>query len=144
MPTVSCYLDRSDRRPLISCPLGDTVLDAARRMNEHHIGALPVLDGEQLAGIFTERDVLQRVVAEGRDPSSTAVADVMSAPVTTAAPNAPLTLLRTLMRDAHIRHIPIVENGIPIAMISIGDLNRAQADEQDATIHALEAYVTIR
>jgi len=144
MPTVSCYLDRSDRRPLISCPLGDTVLDAARRMNEHHIGALPVLDGEQLAGIFTERDVLQRVVAEGRDPSSTAVADVMSAPVTTAAPNAPLTLLRTLMRDAHIRHIPIVENGIPIAMISIGDLNRAQADEQDATIHALKAYVTIR
>jgi len=113
-------------------------------MNEHHIGSLPVLDGEQLAGIFTERDVLQRVVAEGRDPSSTAVADVMSAPVTTAAPNAPLTLLRTLMRDAHIRHIPIVENGAPIAMISIGDLNRAQADEQDATIHALEAYVTIR
>jgi CBS domain-containing protein len=113
-------------------------------MNDHHIGALPVLDGDRLAGIFTERDVLKRVVAEGRDPATTQVSDVMSTPVTIAAPNAPLTLLRTLMRDAHIRHIPVVDDGRPIAMMSIGDLNRAQADQQDETIHALEAYVTIR
>ncbi|MDP7070709.1 MAG: CBS domain-containing protein [Phycisphaerales bacterium] len=144
MPTVSSYLDRSDPRPLISCAVGDTVLDAARCMNDHHIGALPVLDGDRLAGIFTERDVLKRVVAEGRDPATTQVSDVMSTPVTIAAPNAPLTLLRTLMRDAHIRHIPVVDDGRPIAMMSIGDLNRAQADQQDETIHALEAYVTIR
>ncbi|MDP7028902.1 MAG: CBS domain-containing protein [Phycisphaerales bacterium] len=144
MPTVTCYLDRSDPRPLISCRIGDTVLDAAKQMNAHHIGSLPVLEGDQLAGIVTERDVLKRVVAEGRDPATTTVADVMSSPVTIASPDAPLALLRTLMRDAHIRHIPIVEDGTPIAMMSIGDLNRAQADEQDETIHALEAYVNIR
>ncbi len=144
MPTVACYLDRSDAGPLVSCAVTDSVLDAAKRMNEHHIGSLPVLDSGHLAGIFTERDVLKRVVAEGRDPAATPVSDVMSTPVTTASLDAPLTLLRTLMRDAHIRHIPIVDGDTPVAMISIGDLNRAQADEQDETIHALEAYVNIR
>ncbi len=144
MPTVSRYLDRGDPRPLLSCAVDDSVLDAARRMNKHHIGALPVLEGDRLAGIFTERDVLKRVVANGRDPATTTVSEVMSSPVTIASLDAPLSVLRTLMRDAHIRHIPIVDGDLPVAMISIGDLNRAQADEQDETIHALEAYVNIR
>ena len=144
MPTATCYLDRCDRRPLATCSVSDSVLDAAKRMNAEHIGSLPVLSDGQLVGIFTERDVLKRIVADGLDPSSTTIGEVMSTPVTFATPDTPLSVLRTVMRDAHIRHIPIVQDNVPIAMISIGDLNRAQADEQDETIHALEAYVNIR
>lgn len=144
MPTVTCYLDRSDQRSLSTCSVSDSVLDAAKQMNAEHIGSLPVLSGGQLVGIFTERDVLKRIVAEGREPSSTTIGEVMSTPVTSATPDTLLSTLRTVMRDAHIRHIPIVQDNVPIAMISIGDLNRAQADEQDETIHALETYVNIR
>jgi CBS domain-containing protein len=144
MPTASCYLGRCDHKPLATCGVGDSVLDAARRMNAEHIGSLPVLRDGKLAGIFTERDVLKRIVAEGRDPATTTIGEVMTSPVTFAAPNTPLSVLRTVMRDAHIRHIPIVHDDVPIAMISIGDLNRAQADQQDETIHALETYVNIR
>jgi CBS domain-containing protein len=113
-------------------------------MNERSIGSVAILDDDRLAGIFTERDILRRVVAARCDPATTRLGDVMSTPVTVAASNTPLSLLATIMRDAHIRHIPVVEDNKPIAMISIGDLNKAHADEQDETIHALEAYVTIR
>ncbi|MDP6479677.1 MAG: CBS domain-containing protein [Phycisphaerales bacterium] len=144
MPTVSWLLSKRDSGLIAACGVDDTVLDAAVLMNERSIGSVAVLDGDRLAGIFTERDILRRVVATSCDPAATRVGDVMSAPVTVAAPDTPLDLLRTIMRDAHIRHVPIVEDDKPIAMISIGDLNKAHADEQDETIHALEAYVSIR
>ena len=144
MPTVSWLLSQRSPGSMAACGVDDTVLDAAILMNERTIGSVAILDGEQLVGIFTERDILRRVVAAGCDPAGTRLRDVMSAPVTVAASNTPLDLLRTLMRDAHIRHIPIVEDDKPIAMISIGDLNKCHADDQDETIHALEAYVSIR
>ena len=144
MPTVSWLLSKRSPEPIAACGVDDTVLNAAVLMNERGIGSVAILDGDRLAGIFTERDILRRVVAAGRDPATTQLSEVMSAPVTGAAANTPLSLLATIMRDAHIRHIPVVEANVPIAMISIGDLNKAHADEQDETIHALEAYVSIR
>jgi CBS domain-containing protein len=144
MPTVSWLLSKRSSERLATCTVDDTVLDAAVLMNERSIGSVAILDDDRLAGIFTERDILRRVVAAGCDPATTRLGDVMSTPVTVAASNTPLSLLATIMRDAHIRHIPVVEDNKPIAMISIGDLNKAHADEQDETIHALEAYVTIR
>lgn len=144
MPTVSWLLSKRSPGSIATCGVGDSVLDAAVLMNERSIGSVAVLDGGSLVGIFTERDILRRVVAAGCDPAGTRVGDVMSAPVTVAASDTPLNMLRTIMRDAHIRHIPIVEGDTPIAMISIGDLNKAHADDQDETIHALEAYVSIR
>jgi CBS domain-containing protein len=144
MPTVSWLLSKRSSATMAACSVDDTVLDAAVLMNERAIGSVAVLDCDRLAGIFTERDILRRVVAAGCDPAETRLRDVMSAPVTVAAINTPLAVLRTLMRDAHIRHIPIVEKDTPIAMVSIGDLNKCHADDQDETIHALEAYVSIR
>lgn len=144
MPTVSWLLSKRSAEPIAACGVDDTVLNAAVLMNERGIGSVAILDGDRLAGIFTERDILRRVVAAGLDPATTQLADVMSSPVTVAATNTPLSLLATIMRDAHIRHIPVVESNVPVAMISIGDLNKAHADEQDETIHALEAYVSIR
>ena len=98
MPTVTCYLDRCDRRPLATCRVSDSVLDAAKRMNAEHIGSLPVLSDGQLVGIFTERDVLKRIVADGLDPSSTTIGEMMSTPVTFATPDTPLSVLRKVMR----------------------------------------------
>ncbi|MDP6310638.1 MAG: CBS domain-containing protein [Phycisphaerales bacterium] len=144
MPTVSWLLSKRNSGPIAACSVDDTVLDAAVLMNERMIGSVAVLDGDRLVGIFTERDILQRIVAVECDPAATRLGDVMSAPVTVAASNTPLDMLRTIMRDAHIRHIPIVDDDTPIAMVSIGDLNKAHADEQNETIHALETYVSIR
>lgn len=144
MPTVSWLLSKRHSEQLAACTVDDTVLDAAVLMNDRSIGSVAILNGDRLAGIFTERDILRRVVAAGCDPATTRLGDVMSAPVTVAASNTPLSLLATIMRDTHIRHIPIVDGNTTIAMISIGDLNKAHADEQDETIHALEAYVSIR
>ena len=144
MPTVSWLLSKRNSGPIAACGVDDTVLDAAVLMNERMIGSVAVLDGDRLAGIFTERDILRRIVAAECNPATTRLGDVMSAPVTVAASNTPLSLLTTIMRDTHIRHVPIVEEDKPIAMISIGDLNKAHADEQDETIHAMETYVSIR
>lgn len=144
MPTVSWLLSNRKAETLAVCSVDDSVLHAAGVMNERGIGSVAVVDGTRLVGMFTERDILRRVVAAERSPRTTLLADVMSAPVTVAAADTPLSVLRTIMRDAHIRHIPIVDDDTPIAMISIGDLNKAHADEQDETIHALEAYVNIR
>ena len=121
-----------------------TVLDAAKRMNEAHVGSLVVLDAKgKLLGIFTERDVLRRVVAESMDPERTTVADVMTRKIHTAPPETPLADLRTLMREKRIRHVPIVQDGKLVGMVSIGDLNAAEAKTLVETITYLERYMTV-
>ena len=121
-----------------------TVLDAAKAMNEAHVGSLVVLDGNGgLLGIFTERDVLRRVVAESKDPEQTLVGDVMTKKVHTAPPETPLDDLRTLMREKRIRHVPIVADGKLAGMVSIGDLNAAEAKTLVETITYLERYMTV-
>jgi len=121
-----------------------TVLAAAKRMNEAHVGSLVVLDSKgALLGIFTERDVLRRVVAESKDPEQTIVGDVMTRKVHTAPPETPLADLRTLMREKHIRHVPIIQDGKLAGMVSIGDLNAAEAKTLAETIIYLEQYMTV-
>ena len=131
-------------REIASVKPKTTVLDAAKRMNEAHVGSLVVLDGKgKLLGIFTERDVLRRVVADSKDPKQTMVGDVMTREVHTAPPETPLDHLRTLMREKHIRHVPILEDGRLVGMISIGDLNAAEARTLVETITYLERYMTV-
>src|SRR5690348_4861000 len=84
---------------VVSVPVGASVLDAARLMNEHHIGGLVVTEGGRLAGIFTERDVLRRVVGAGLDPSTTPVRDVMSTTLMTVTPETPVEECRALMTE---------------------------------------------
>ena len=120
------------------------VFDAASRMNEHHIGSLVVTgrDGGVI-GIFTERDVLKRVVAAGRDPRETSVASVMTSEVVVCDPETRVDELRATMRARRIRHIPVVSrDGTLVGMISIGDLNAHEAQELEQTIHYIERYMT--
>jgi CBS domain-containing protein len=119
-----------------------TVLQAAMLMTEHKIGALVVLDREQIAGMFSERDVLQRVVGEQRDPTRTTVGEVMTAEVACCTPETTIEEARLAMKDRRIRHIPVVDNnGKLIGLISIGDLNAFEAASQEQTIFLMHEYI---
>ncbi len=128
---------------IASLPPQATVLEAAQLMNDRHIGSVLVTEGNQLVGIFTERDVMRRVVADQRDPATTAVADVMTSPVACAAPHTTLDEIRTVMRDKRIRHVPVVNGSGVLGMISLGDLNKAEHDGQIETIRYLEQYMSV-
>lgn len=133
---------RAGRGDVASTSPMATVVDAAQLMNERRIGSLVVLDHEnRLIGMFTERDVLMRVVAEEKNPRETRVGDVMTCPVIACAPSTPVDDLRSLMREKRVRHIPIVENGRVLGLVSIGDLNVAEVRVMAETINYLEQYM---
>lgn len=118
-----------------------TVRDACRIMRDRRIGALLVSDGENLHGIFTERDVLNLVVAEERDPATTKVAEVMTRKVLVVRPERPLEEIETIMRQERVRHVPVVgEKGL-VGLISIGDVNAFNADADHQTVEYLTQYI---
>jgi CBS domain-containing protein len=98
-----------------------SVADAAAAMRDAKVGAIMVLSGPTLAGIFTERDALYRVLAPGKDPKRTTLADVMTAEPTTIGPDMPFGHALHIMYDRGFRHVPVVENGRPIGMVSARD-----------------------
>lgn len=119
-----------------------TVLEAARFMNEHRIGALVVVELEQVAGMFTERDILLRVVAEQRDPATTLVDEVMTHEVICCRMETTLEEARGAMKNRRIRHLPVVEeDGLLRGLVSIGDLNAFRAADDEYTIHLLQEYL---
>jgi CBS domain-containing protein len=109
-----------DQKP-ITASADITVAAAARLMKEHRIGALLVLQDGRLAGIFTERDALFRVIAEGRDPKKTRIAEVMTANPRTIAPDRPFGHALHLMYEGGFRHVPVVDNGRPLGVVSARD-----------------------
>ncbi|MGH8597969.1 MAG: CBS domain-containing protein [Gammaproteobacteria bacterium] len=98
-----------------------TVSAAAQLMQRNRIGAVLIMEGERLAGIFTERDALFRVIAAGRDPSATRVAEVMTRDPRTISPDRPFGHALHLMYEGEFRHVPVVENGRPLGMVSARD-----------------------
>lgn len=126
---------------VVSVPTASTVYDAAHLMNAHGIGGVLVTEGGRLAGIFTERDVLRRVVAEGRDPRQTAVRDVMTSPVLTIAPETTMDELRALITEKRLRHLPVVGPQGLMGVVTAGDVMAWEVDEQRHTIKHLQDYV---
>ena len=119
-----------------------TALDAAVLMNEHKIGSLVVLDAGRLAGIVTERDVLQRVVAQRRDPAAVAVRDVMTTELLCCRTDTDLDEARGVMKNRRVRHLPVVDDdGRLLGMVSIGDLNAHETTTHERTIHLLQEYI---
>jgi CBS domain-containing protein len=119
-----------------------SVQDAVAEMNRHRIGAIVVLDGPRLVGIFTERDVLRRVVGAGLDPKSALVADVMSPGVITIAPDATVEQTMTIFTERRCRHLPVLQDGAIRGVISIGDITRWMADANRAEAEHLRNYIT--
>jgi CBS domain-containing protein len=100
---------------------GASVREAARQMKLRRVGAVMVVEGGRLVGIFTERDGLFRVLADGRDPETTTLAAVMTANPATVTPDRKLGHALHMMNDSGFRHLPVVEDGSPIGMVSIRD-----------------------
>ena len=106
------------RRKLLKAAPDTDVARATQLMARRNVGALLVMDGEHLVGIFTERDVVFRVVAKGLDPSRTRIGDVMTTQVKTITPEKPLGFALMLMHDNGFRHLPVLQHGQPVGMIS--------------------------
>ncbi|MCC6238856.1 MAG: CBS domain-containing protein [Phycisphaerales bacterium] len=119
-----------------------TVLEATRKMTQHKVGALVVMQDNQVVGIFTERDVLRRVVVQELDPTALCVAEVMTCQVICADADTDLEEAASIMKTRRIRHLPICDiDGALLGMISIGDLNALYATAQEQTIHFLNDYI---
>jgi CBS domain-containing protein len=120
-----------------------TVLEAAVLMNDQRIGALVVTNGDGgIAGMFTERDVLRRVVGEQREPSTTRVEEVMTSEVICCTPETSMDEARGAMKNRRIRHLPVVDDGGRLlGLISIGDLNARLSADQEQTIHIMHEYL---
>jgi CBS domain-containing protein len=137
---ISALLERKGRQVYAVGP-GMTIFDAVAEMNRHRVGSVMVIDGGRLLGIFTERDVLRRVVGEGVDPKRTLVAEVMTSGVTTTTPEATIEDTMALFTEKRFRHLPVVEGGKLIGTISIGDITRWMSDHHRAEAEHLKNYI---
>ena len=140
MPNAQVILDRKGT-DVTTVDREATVLDAAKLMNERRIGALVVTSGESAVGIFTERDILNRIVAAGRHPDQTTVAEVMTSPMACCRRDTSLTECKAVMTGKHIRHLPVVEEGKLFGLISSGDILANEAADQQATIEYMHEYL---
>jgi CBS domain-containing protein len=110
-------------------------------MNERRIGALVVTRGDHVVGIFTERDILNRIVAAGKPADGTKVEEVMTSPMACCRRDTKLSECKAIMTQKRIRHLPIVEDGNLFGMISSGDILAGEAADQQATIEYLHEYL---
>ena len=141
MKLVKHLLDRKGRH-IISVKPDDSVLDAIRVMAEKNIGAVVVMQGDQLLGIMSERDYARKVFVKGRASDTTHVADIMTADVLTTSGAKTVNECMSLMTQKKIRHLPVVDDDIVVAMISIGDLVEAIIADQQEEIEHLEHYIS--
>ena len=141
MSTVSKILDRKGGM-VLSVAIGETVFDAISLMAEVNIGAVLVQQDDTIAGIFTERDYLQKVALKSLSSREITVGDVMSSPVISAEPGDSIQQCMETMTTCRCRHLPVVENGKLLGIISIGDLVKRILEEKDSEIEQLNQYIT--
>ena len=127
--------------PVLSVRPDTTVYDALALMARHDIGALLVLDGDRLTGMFSERDYARKVILLGRSSRTMPVSDIMTRDVVAVPPCLTVDEGMALMTDHRVRHLPVVEDGAIVGLVSIGDLVKAQIDEQRFVIEQLEHYI---
>ena len=129
------------RRETVTVDPRVAIRDAAQLMAAEKIGAVPVVDADRLVGIFTERDLLTRVVAAGLDPGSTAVGEVMSTELVVAEATESYEVCLQRMQQAGVRHLIVLEQGRLFGIVSLRDLMRVDLHEKDETLTLLNAYV---
>jgi len=121
--------------------LGQSVLETVRAMVERNIGAVPVLHNGKLVGIFSERDLMRRVVAEGRDPHRTCMAEVMTDDPLTISTDEELEGCMALMRRHGFRHLPVCHDGHLVGMVSLRDILLHDLNEKDDEVRMMRAYI---
>ncbi|HYP81212.1 MAG TPA: CBS domain-containing protein [Steroidobacteraceae bacterium] len=140
MTLLSQLLDGKGHAVYAVAP-GASVFDAIRSMAENHVGALLVMEGQQLVGIVSERDYARKVILKGRASATTPVREIMSAPVHTISPDQNVDDAMRLMTERRIRHLPVVRSDRVIGVVSIGDLVKCVIDDQQHTIDDLRSYI---
>ena len=140
MTIVRQLLDRKGRA-IFSVEPQAPVLEAIRAMAAHHVGALLVMQGGSLSGIVSERDYARKVILMGRSSADTPVRDIMTATVITVQPETPVEKCMQIMTERRVRHLPVIEGGRVVGMVSIGDLVKAVIAEQQQHIEQLESYI---
>src|SRR5438067_932319 len=118
-----------------------TVFEAANYMVDCNVGAVPVLEDTKLVGIFSERDIMKRVVTEGRNPLTTRISEVMTGDVTTVEPGASFDEAMCLMQTHGVRHLPVCEGRTLVGFLSLRDLLRCQMDEKSGEADMMRAYI---
>lgn len=141
MTTVAQVLKSKPEQVVYTIDSGDSVYDAIRLMAEKQIGALLVTEGTAIAGIVTERDYARKVVLMDRASKSTAVRDIMSPHVRFVSPEQTTYDCMALMTERRMRHLPVMDGGKIVGMVSIGDLVKEIIAEQKFTIEQLEQYI---
>jgi CBS domain-containing protein len=121
-----------------------SVFEAITRMVEANVGALLVTDEGDIAGIVTERDYLRRVTLKGRTDKETAIREIMSSPLIVATPQMTIDECMALMTDRRIRHVPVVEDGQVVGIVSIGDVVKFKSNQQSYEIQYLHEYISAR
>jgi len=141
MPTVRSMLEEKGDAVIHSVDCSDTVYHALEVMAEHQIGAVMVTDGDHYAGIFTERDYARKIILKGHDSRKTVLRDIMTPELITVTPDTSDEQCMALMTKYHIRHLPVVDNGRIIGLISIGDVIKQVIANRESTIAELENYI---
>ena len=139
--TVVAQLLKHKRDAIYSVEPEAPVLEAIRLMAEHGVGALLVMQGQELLGVVSERDYARKVILKGRSSSETLVREIMSSPVITVRPDQSVRDCMQIVTDKRIRHLPVVTGERVVGVLSIGDLVRAVLEEQQKTIEELEQYI---
>lgn len=137
---ITAILDRKGSNVYSVSP-AVTVLEAVAEMNRHRVGSVLVIDGGRLVGIFTERDVLRRVVGAGVDPRTTKIADVMTRDVIKITPETTIEETMRIFTEKRCRHLPVCENDRLVGTISIGDITRWMADAHRVEAEHLKNYI---
>jgi CBS domain-containing protein len=119
-----------------------SALDAVRQMVDANIGSLLVTDGDKVTGIVTERDFLRRVAQEGPTDEDVTVRDIMSSPLVVVSPETEIDECMAVMTDRRIRHLPVVEDGDVVGIVSIGDVVKFKSKQQSFEIRYLTDYIT--
>jgi CBS domain-containing protein len=138
---MPCIKDLVAKQATYCADVEQTVLDVACAMVERNIGAVPVLEAGRLVGIFSERDLMRRVVVEGRDPRQTRLRDVMTSDPLTVAPQEDTEQCRLLMHRHGFRHLPVCADTQLVGMISLRDILLRDLDERDEEVRMMRAYI---
>jgi CBS domain-containing protein len=142
MKTLQQLLNNKKHKEVISIAPHRPVFDALVVLAEYKIGALVILEGDKLVGIFSERDYAREIVLKGKSSKTTAISEVMSPNVLTVKPSDTVEQAMSIMSEKHIRHLPVLEGNKVIGMLSIGDLVKETIEYQQRLIKQLESYIT--
>ena len=142
MKTIQELLASKNQKKILSVGPEASVMDAVTTMVENNVGAILVLDGDQIKGIMSERDYLRFIADRGRTARDTPITELMTTKIIYTTPNSTLYQVLGIMTEARIRHIPVLEGGQLLGIVSIGDIVKQVASDQEVHINFLEEYIS--